>query len=165
MYVGFFGMILHRARRYEESIEQCQAALDLNPNYPNALWFLALSLEQVGRFEEATAKLEKAVSIAPAPHFRALLARAYALAGERLKAECILEELKGLSQQVYVSPSDIAVIHSGLGDLNSSFEWLEKAHQERVFRIVELTLPMFDNLRSDPRWQDIVRRIGLPADL
>ena len=161
MYVGFFGLILQRARRYEESIEQCHRALDLDPNYPNALWFLALSLEQVGRLEEATARLERAVSISPAPYFRALLARAYALAGERLNAESILGELKELSQQAYVSPFDIAIIHSGLGNVGATFEWLEKAYQERVFRIIELTLPMFDNLRPDPRWQDIVGRLGL----
>jgi len=118
-------------------------------------------LEQVGRLEEATARLERAVSISPAPYFRALLARAYALAGERLKAESILGELKELSQQAYVSPFDIAIIHSGLGNVGATFEWLEKAYQERVFRIIELTLPMFDNLRPDPRWQDIVGRLGL----
>ena len=92
------------------------------------------------------------------------MARAYALAGKRLKAEGILEELQELSQQAYVSPFDIAVIHYGMGDLTSTFERLEKAYQERVFRIIELTLPMFDNLRADPRWQDLVRRIGLTTD-
>jgi hypothetical protein len=67
-----------------------------------------------------------------------------------------------LSQQQYVSPFDIAVVHAGLGDMTSTFQWLEEAYQQRVFRIIELTFPMFDNLRSDARWQDLVRRIGLP---
>jgi len=70
--------------------------------------------------------------------------------------------LKALSLRRYVSPFDIAVIHLGLDDRTSGFQWLEEAYQQRVFRIIELTMPMFDSLRSDPRWQDLVRRIGLP---
>jgi TolB-like protein/Tfp pilus assembly protein PilF len=162
MYIGFFGLVLHRARRYDESISQCQKALEIDPNYANALWFLALSLEQKGQLTESIAKLEKAVGLSAGPLFRALLGRAYALAGERTKAESILEELKTLSNQQYVSPFDIAVVYAGLGDLTSTFQRLEEAYQQRVFRIIELTLPMFDSLRSDTRWQDLVRRIGLP---
>jgi tetratricopeptide (TPR) repeat protein len=159
---GFFGMMLHRARRYDEAIEQCQRALEIEPNYPNALWFLSLSLEQTGRLTESVAQLEKAVRLSPVPLFRALLGRAYALVGERKKAEDILEELKSLSQRQYVSPFDIAVVYAGLKDPDSAFQWFEAAYQQRVFRIIELVLPMFDTLRSDTRWQDLVRRIGLP---
>jgi TolB-like protein/Flp pilus assembly protein TadD len=159
--LGHFGLILYRARRYDESIAQCLSALDIDPTYANALWFLALALEQKGRLTESIAKLEKAVSLSGGPHYRALLGRAYALAGDKAKALNILEELKALSQQRCVSPFDIAVVHAGLGDLNSAFEWLEEAYRQRVFRIVELTLPMFDSLRSDRRWQDLVGRIGL----
>jgi hypothetical protein len=91
----------------------------------------------------------------------ALLGRAYALAGEWTKALDILDELKAASQRRYISPFDIAVVYVGLGDQASAFQRLEEAYQERVFRIIELTIPMFYNLRSDPRWQDLVRRIGL----
>jgi tetratricopeptide (TPR) repeat protein len=162
VYVGFFGMILYRARLYDESIAQCRKALELDPNYANALWFLALSLEQKGHLIESIAKLEQAVSLSRGSHFRALLARAHALAGELSKAQIILEELKTLSRREYVSPFDFAVIYAGLGDLDTSFQWFEEAYQQRVFRIIELTLPMFDDLRPDTRWQDLVRRIGLP---
>ena len=162
VYVGFFGLILYRARRYDEAIAQCQKALEINPNYPNALWFQALSLEQKGQLTESIANFEKAVSLGVGVPCRALLARAYALAGERAKAESILKELKTLSQQQYVSPFDMAVVYLGLGDQDSAFEWFEQAYQQRVFRIIELTFPMFDNLRSDTRWQDLVRRVGLP---
>jgi len=162
VYIGHFGLILYRARRYDESIAQCQRALEIDPYYANALWFLALSLEQKGELAGAIAKLEEAVSLSEGPHYRALLGRAYALAGERPKAIEIIEELMALSQRRYVSPFDIAVLHVGLDDRTSAFQWLEKAYQQRVFRIIELTMPMFDNLRSDPRWQDLVRRVGLP---
>ena len=162
MYIGFFALILYRARRFDEAIAQCHKALEINPNYANALWFLALSLEQKGQLAESIEKFEKAFSLGGGPPCRALLGRAYALAGERAKAESILAELKSLSHQQYISPFDIAVVYAGLGDLTSTFQLLEQAYQQRVFRIIELTFPMFDNLRPDPRWQDLVRRIGLP---
>jgi len=108
------------------------------------------------------AKLENAVSLSGGLHYRALLGRAYALAGEKLKAMNILNELKALSERRCVSPFDIAVVYLGLGELTPAFESLEEAYQQRVFRIIELTLPMFDGLRSDRRWQNLVRRVGLP---
>ena len=161
VYLGHFGLILYRARRYDESIAQCQKALEIDPDYVNGLWFLALSLEQKGDLSGAIAKLEKAVSLSEGPHYRALLGRAYALAGDSTRAIDILEELRLLSKTRYVSPFDIAVVQLGLGDRTSGFQHLEESYQQRVFRIIELTMPMFDGLRSDPRWQDLVRRVGL----
>lgn len=162
VYIGYFGLLCYRARRYDESIAHCQKALDIDPYYCNAMWFMALSLEQKGQLSEAIAQLEKAVNLSGAPLFLALLSRAHALSGDRTKALEILARLKALSQQRYVSPFDFAVVHMGLGDLTSGFAQLEEAYQQRVFRIIELTMPMFDNLHSDPRWRDLVQRIGLP---
>jgi TolB-like protein/Flp pilus assembly protein TadD len=161
VYIGHFGLILHRARRYVESIAQCRKALAIDPYYVNALWFMALSLEQIGDLSGAIASLERASSLARGSHFIALLGRAYAVAGEKNKAFALLRELKELSRQRYVSPFDIAIVHAGLGDRDAAFECLENAYQQRVFRIIELTFPMFDDLRSDPRWVDMVRRVGL----
>jgi TolB-like protein/DNA-binding winged helix-turn-helix (wHTH) protein/Tfp pilus assembly protein PilF len=156
------GIILYRARRYDEAIRACQKALELDPSHPNALWFQALAHEQKGELPEAIAKLKKTVSLSDAPLYRALLANVYARAGERAKALSVLDELKALSQQRYVSPLDIAVVYTGLGDRNSAFQWLERAYQERTMRIQELPDPIFDSLRSDPHFQDLMRRIGLP---
>ncbi len=157
------GMILYRARKYDEAIAACQKALELEPNYPNTYWFLAFALEQKREFPEAIARLEKAVSLSGAPLYRALLAHAYALDGERAKALSTLDDLKVLSKKSYVSPLDIALVYTGLGDKDSAFEWLEKAYQQRVMRIQELPQPHFDSLRSDPRFEDLLRRIGLPS--
>jgi TolB-like protein/Flp pilus assembly protein TadD len=165
VYIGHFGLILHRARRYVESIAQCRKALAIDPQYVNALWFMALSLEQIGDLSGAIENLERASSLARGSHFIALLGRAYAIAGEKDKAVAILEELRGLSQQKYVSPFDIAVVHAGLGDRDAAFECLEDAYQQRVFRIIELTFPMFDDLRADRRWVDLVQRAGLSPHL
>jgi len=161
LYTGFFGLLLHRARQYDESIAQCQKALEIDPHYVNAMWFMALSLEQKGDLNGAVERLETAVKLAWAPHFLALLGRAYALMGERQKANDVLDEMAALAQQTYVSPFDMAILHAGMGELSAAFACFEDAFRQRVFRLVELTLPMFDNLRHDSRWQDLARRTGL----
>ena len=122
---------------------------------------MALSLEQKGGIKEAIAKLEEAVNLVRAPHFQGLLGWNYGRMGDRAKAAEILLELRAASEHSYVSPFDIAVIHAGLGELDTAFEYFEEAFRQRVFRIIELTLPMFDTLRGDPRRQDLVRRVGL----
>ena len=65
----------------------------------------------------------------------------------------------------YISPFDLAVVSVGLGEVDTAFLWFEEAYRQRVFRLVELTMPMFDSLRTDSRWQELVRRIGLPTSL
>jgi TolB-like protein/DNA-binding winged helix-turn-helix (wHTH) protein/tetratricopeptide (TPR) repeat protein len=159
---AFFGFLYYRARRYDEAIAVCQKTLELAPNYPNANWFMALALEKQGRIPEAIASLRNAVSNSRAPLFKALLGHAYGLAGERTKALSILEEIKLLSKQQYVSPVDFAVVYTGLGDHEMAFQWLETAYSERVMRIQELNEPHFDSLRGDPRYEDLLRRIGIP---
>jgi len=159
---AFFGFLYYRARRYDEAIAACQKTLELDPNYPNAYWFMALALEKEGRFLEAIASLQKAVSLSDAPLYLALLGHAYALAGERAKALSTLHELQALSKQRYASPLDIALIYTGLDDRDMAFQWLETAYSQRVMRIQELNEPHFDSLRSDPRYVDLLRRIGIP---
>ena len=162
VYLGHFGLILYRARRYDEAIEQCQKALDVDPNYANALWFLALSLESKGQLAESIAILQKALDVSGGDlHYRALLGRAYALAGERGIAVAAAQELEALAKKIYVSPFDVALVYLGLGEKTLGFQWLEEAYSQRVFRLIELTMPMFDDIRSDPRWEDLVARIGL----
>ncbi len=163
VYIGHFGLILYRARRYDESIEQCRKALEIDPGYANALWFLALSQEKKGALSDTVATLERAVSVSDGPHFRALLGRAYAMIGENGKASAILDDLVDISHKRYISPFDLAVVHVGLGNLDAAFEKFEEAYRQRVFRIIELTMPMFDGLRCDVRWQNLVERVGLPG--
>jgi TolB-like protein/Tfp pilus assembly protein PilF len=162
VFLGHFGLILYRARRYDEAIEQCRKALDIDATYANAMWFEALSLEKQGRLAESIGVLNKACEASGGGlHYRALLVRAYALSGERQKALEISEELQAQSKSRHVSPFDIGVVYLGLADRASAFRWLEQAYEQRVFRLIELTMPMFDDVRSDPRWKDLVGRIGL----
>ncbi len=79
------------------------------------------------------------------------------------EARKVLEELKELSKQRYVSPYNIACIYAGLNDKDKAFEWLDKAYEERSFFIAMLKVEtVFDNLRPDPRFQELVRKVGLP---
>jgi TolB-like protein/DNA-binding winged helix-turn-helix (wHTH) protein/Flp pilus assembly protein TadD len=160
---AFVGFILYRARRYDDALVACWKAVELDPYFPWSHWIAALVYEQKHKFPEAVVELEKAMKLTGGDTFnRGLLGQAYTLAGERPKALAILGELKALSEQRYVSPLDIAIVYTGLGDRDSAFQWLEKAYQERAMRIQELPQPHFDGLRPDPRFQDLMRRIRLP---
>jgi len=160
---SFLGLMLYRARRYQEALVACRQAVELDQYYPVGYWFLGLVHLQIGDLTEAISDLNKAVSLSDAPLYRALLGHAYGVSGDSVKALSILDELDALSRRRYVSPLDIAVVYAGIGDRHSAFEWLEKACQERAMRIQELPDPIFDALRSDPRFADLMRRIGLPT--
>jgi hypothetical protein len=96
------------------------------------------------------------------PSLIAELGHAYALAGERVKAQKTLAELHEMSKQRYISPYLFAVVYAGLGDKDQTFAWLDKTLQERsVFLIWLKVEPQFDPLRDDPRFQDLLKRIGL----
>jgi tetratricopeptide (TPR) repeat protein len=112
---------------------------------------MALAHEQKGDIPQAISELQKAVSTSKAPLYRALLGQAYGLAGNRTKALEMLSDLKVESKSRYVSPVDMALIYTGLGDRDSAFAWLEGAYQERAMRVQELPDPTFRNLRTDPR--------------
>ena len=85
------------------------------------------------------------------------------MAGKNAQAQKVLEELKGLSKQRYVSPYNIACIYAGLNDKDQAFEWLERAFRERAFFMTLLkTETVLDNLRSDPRFKDLLKRMNLP---
>ncbi|MDQ3710608.1 MAG: hypothetical protein M3388_00075 [Acidobacteriota bacterium] len=80
----------------------------------------------------------------------------------RDKANKILDELREMSKQRYVSPYLFAVVYVGLGDKEQAFAWLEKAYHERTFFLIWLKVePRFDSLRDDARYKDLLRRIGL----
>lgn len=160
---SFLGLMLYRSRRYEEGIVACRNAADLDRYYPVVYWFLALIYLQIGEVAAAIAELNKAVDLSDSPIYRALLGHAYGLIGDRVKALSTLDDLAMLSGQRYISPLDIAVVYTGMGERDCAFEWLEKAYQERTMRIQELPDPIFDSLRADGRFADLMRRIGLAS--
>lgn len=96
------------------------------------------------------------------PNLIAALGHAYALDGERGKANKSLDELRERSKQQYISPYLFAVVYCGLGDKDQTFAWLDKAYQERSAFLIWLKVePIFDSLHQDQRFQDLVFRIGL----
>lgn len=152
------------ARQYDQSIEQSRRTLELEPNSLVAHWFLGRALEQKAMYQEAAKAFEKSITISDgSPTYVAALGHAYAVSGKKSEALRILNELKQQSKRTYVSPFNLAAISSGLGEKDQGFEWLEKAFEERSHWLVYLKVePMLDGLRSDPRFTDLVRRVGLP---
>jgi len=151
------------ARQYDEAIAQLEKTIDLDPQYYRGYLWLGHAFEQKKMYREAIETFQNGMSRAqPHPQLISSLARAYALAGERDKAQQALAELREVSKRRYISPYLFAVVYDGLGDKEQTFAWLNKAYQDRSFWLIWLKVePRFDSLRDDPRFQDLLRRIGL----
>ena len=158
------GWHYYYAHDYDKAIEQLNKALELDPHSGMAHVYLGLSYEQKGMLPRAIDEIEKARALVPGTPFGLWnLAHAYAVSGNRTEAKKILDQLEELSKHRYIAAYNRAIICSGLGEKDATLAWLEKAYQEHAFGIATLKLdPVFDGLRSDPRFQGLLRRIGLP---
>ncbi len=153
--------LLVLAHSYDESIRQSRKTIEMDPTFALAHNQLGQAYLQKQMHDEAIAELQKAVQLsAGSPTCIANLARVYAASGKRSEAAKLLSDLKKRSNPGYSHASEIAVIYAALGDKNQAMTWLEKGYEER-FNPGVLLRPGFDPLRSDPRFQDLVRRIGL----
>jgi eukaryotic-like serine/threonine-protein kinase len=155
----FLGVVYLFARQYDQAIEQCLKTLELDPNHWQAHTFLGWAYIQKSVYKEGIAELEKAVAISPTNVSLAYLGYGYALAGRRLETQKVLDQLKEISKEKYVSAFHRAIICSGLGEKDQALEWLERAYEEH-FIIGIRGNPGFDPLRSDPRFQDLLRRMN-----
>jgi serine/threonine protein kinase/tetratricopeptide (TPR) repeat protein len=158
------GWSLYMARRYDDAIEQLQRTLELDPNYPVTYWVLSLSLRKMGRYDLAITEGERGVSLSGgSPMMRAALAQTLGAAGRKDKAIEILDDLAKLAKQKYVAPYFFAGIHVGLGENDRAIECLERSYEEHSHWLIYLHMdPGLDALRSNPRFQDLLQRIGLP---
>lgn len=157
------GYILFESRRYDEAISAMRAVLTVRPNDAMAYWYLGFALIANDQSEEAIPVLEKALSVSDrSPGAMGVLIRAYAHAGRRSEALRLLAELKKHSQAGYVPAGAFVNAYLGLGDNEQAFAWLELAYQEQSNLLQFLKVhPFFDPLRGDPRFADLVRRVGL----
>jgi serine/threonine-protein kinase len=158
------GYVLTNSRHFDEAIEQLRRVIALDPNNYTAHWYLGLAYTNNKRFDDATATSEKAVVLSSrAPGALGVMGMCYGLAGRKVEANKTLDELLELNRRRYVTPVALVQVYIGLGDKDRAFAWLEKAYQERSYFMAYLkVIPVADPLRSDPRFDDLLRRMGLP---
>jgi TolB-like protein/Flp pilus assembly protein TadD len=153
------------SHQYDLAIEQWRKTLDLDPNFWIAHQDLGGVYAHQHKYREALEEFENAAALSDNSGYASgYLGYGYAVAGRRGEAEKKIEDLKHLSQQRYVPAFSIAVIYAGLSEKDRAFEWLDKAYEQREGWLGWYFLfdPEFDELRSDPRYAVLLRRIGLP---
>ncbi len=159
------GWAFYFARRYDEAIEQLRRTIELDPNYPVTYWILGLLLRKTGCYELAITEGEKGVKLSSgSPLMRAALAHTLGAAGKTEEALQILDDLTKLAKERYVAPYFFAGIHIGLGENERAIGYLEKSFEEHSHWLIYLHIdPGMDGLRDNPRFQELLRRVGLPA--
>jgi tetratricopeptide (TPR) repeat protein len=159
------GAILYFGREYDQAIMHFKEVLAIKPDFAVARGFLGNTYAQKGLYEEAILELQKAAELtAHRTRILAELGFVYARSGRTGEAEQTLEHLKGLSEIRYVSMVPRALIHAGLGHNQAALDALEGAAEERSSDLALLAVdPHLDGLRSEPRFQEVMRRIGFPV--
>jgi tetratricopeptide (TPR) repeat protein len=157
------GMAYYGARQYDRAIAQEQKTLRLEPGFATSYWIMGMAYEQKGSLAEAAAAYQQALKLRPGnPNYLAALARSQALAGKTGEARGVLKGL--LDSKEPVSPFFIALVYTALGEKDDAFLWLDKAVAERSGSVRYLKIePRLDPLRSDPRFDALLQRVGLKA--
>ncbi len=157
-------LLRYFVRQYDEGLEQGLATVELDPNFFASHFVSALALEQKGQLEKAIAEFKASADLSGRwPLFVAGYGHACAAAGDRDEARKVVAELRDTSVRKYVSSFAVAAVYAGSGDKDLTLDWLEKAHDERATWMIFLNVhPYFDFLRSEPRFQNLIRKIGLP---
>ena len=157
------GWAYRAAKKYDLAITQLRKTVEMDPNFFIAHFFLGFVYTEMKKYPEAIVELEKARELSGRSSLSlAYLGFAYAQAGKQEEAKKILEELDAISKERYVSPWAIGSIYAGLGEKDKAFEFMQKAYEERDEQLVFYKInPFADSLRSDPRFKEIVKKIGL----
>jgi TolB-like protein/DNA-binding winged helix-turn-helix (wHTH) protein len=163
--LGGYGMTLFLTRRFEETAEVERRVLEMEPGREGAHFWLGYVYEQQGDYKRALAEYRKAMLIDDAHAVnRVAIGRAYALAGNRVEAMKVEAQIRDMSRHAYVWPYDAALLYTALGRNDEAFQWLEKCYKDRDSWLVVLNVdPRIDGLRNDPRFAQLVARVGLPA--
>jgi tetratricopeptide (TPR) repeat protein len=157
------GRDLYLAGHDEQAVQELRKTIYLDASYVDVHLILGWVYERRGMFAEAIAELRQASSLSRNdPRSVSALGHAYAISGQRKLAEEALVQLREQSKKRYVAPYDIAVVYAGLKDTDRAFQFLETAYQDRSFWMIWLRIdPRFDAIRGDPRFRDLVHRMGL----
>jgi TolB-like protein/Flp pilus assembly protein TadD len=152
-------------RRNDEALEQAQRAFELDPNFLPSRWNLGYAYDGKGMYDLSIEEFQKAVDLSGgAPTFVFDLGYEYAVAGKKEAARKVLQQLQQLSKTGYLNACWMAVIYAALEEREEAFRWFEKAYHERSPYMPFLkTWPRLENLHSDPRFQDLLRRLNFPS--
>jgi serine/threonine-protein kinase len=158
------GLSLIHARRYDEAVTPLKRALELEPDFVNAHMYLAWLYGYRGEGDLAIAESRRTIELG-VPFGQSLLAQSYAMAGKNAEAEAPLNEAIEQSKRSHSGAFFLAFAFDALGDRNQTFTWLEESYKEHEAILVFLNAWPFRNdvWRADPRFQDLVRRIGIPT--
>lgn len=158
------GTAFYSARQYDQAISQYRKTLEIDPDFPLCHSFLGMAYSAKGLNQESILEHQRAIALAgERPILLALLGHALATAGRKDEARTILAQLKERSNHGYIAPFNLVLLHVGLGDWEQAFGWLEKAYQEHDPWLLQFirNYQHLDGLRSDPRFQDLLRRVGI----
>ncbi len=158
------GEILYYCRSFEESIIESEKAIQMNPNYPQSRMFIGASYAALGMQEEALAALEEEARLSKGerPEVENWIGTIFALAGDEARARESLARLMAWREDRWVSPYSIGVLHIALGEVDEGFRWLEQSYEDHDPRLPFLKVhPAMDPVKEDPRYQELLARIGL----
>lgn len=155
------GWAYYFARRYDKAIEQFHKTVEMDPGFAVTYMFFGLAYTQQGRFDEAISELRKAVELSGGSLImKALLGHACGRAGDRKAAEQMIEELTNSAG--YISAYNVALIYAGLDETESVLAWLARAVKQHDLFLVWMNVePIFDSVRPEPRFAEMVKQIGL----
>ena len=155
-------MDYYYARQYDNAIDQLRKTIELDRNWYLAHMILCQTYAVKGALPQAAPECQKAKELNDDPGVLSFLAQVYAASGKRDEAMKLLGQMNEIAKQRYIAAYNFAGVYAGLGDKDQAFQWLERSLQDRAWDITYLKVdPMFDNLHSDPRFADLVRRVGL----
>jgi len=156
--------VFYLAHRYNDSLEQAQKMVAINPNFSWGRCLLALNYEQLGKEKEAAEEyLQFEILSGSSPQRIKRLREGLARSGAKGFWQASLEDYLRTAKSSYVPPVLVAGVYMRLGDKARALQWLEKGYQERDDLMIDLNVdPVFDAFRSEPRFQDLVRRVGIP---
>jgi Flp pilus assembly protein TadD len=157
------GVLFYYARQYDHAVRQARRTLDLDANFALAHRLLAIAYERKGKYDEAEAELHIWGDLTnDQPRTQAALGHLYAVSGNKVAARSILHQLEmdiALRKDLAYA---VVLIYTGLGEINQAFEWLNKAYEDRSGALGTIKIdPKVDALRSDPRFPQILRKMGL----